>query len=59
MDAGKFFWGVVLTILFLCLLVAFIRSVFRSRGVKYNWLGVLLSFSTIGLAIYLVFFHQL
>jgi hypothetical protein len=45
--------------LFLCFFVAFVRSVFRSRGVKYNWLGVLLSFSTIGLAIYLVFFRQL
>jgi hypothetical protein len=59
MDVGKFLWGVVLAILFLCFLLAFIRSVFRSRGVKYNWLGVLLSFSTVGLAIYLVFFRQL
>lgn len=59
MDIGKSLWGVVLAILFLYFLVAFIRSVFRSRGVKYNWLGVLLSFSTIGLAIYLVFFRQL
>ncbi|MCK1391743.1 hypothetical protein [Bradyrhizobium sp. 1] len=59
MDVGKFFWGVVLAILFLGFFVAFIRSVFRSRGVRYNWVGVLLSFSTVGLAIYLVFFRQL
>lgn len=59
MDVGKFLWGVVLAILFLCFFVAFVRSVVRSQGVKYNWLGVLLSFSTIGLAIYLVFFRQL
>ena len=59
MDLGKFSWGVVLAILFLCFFAAFVRSVFRSRDVKYNWLGVLLSFSTIGLAIYLVFFRQL
>ena len=59
MDVGKFLWGVVLAIVFLCFVGAFIGSVFRSRDVKYNWLGVLLSFSTIGLAIYLVFFRQL
>jgi hypothetical protein len=59
MDVGKFSWGVVLAILFLCFLVAFAGNASRSRDVKYNWLGVLLSFSTIGLAIYLVFFRQL
>ena len=59
MDVGKSLWGVVLATLFLCFLVAFVRSASRSQGVKYNWLGVLLSFSTIGLTIYLVFFRQL
>jgi hypothetical protein len=59
MDVGKSLWGVILAILFVCFLVAFVRSIFRSQGVKYNWFGVLLSFSTIGLAIYLVFFRQL
>ncbi|UWU78108.1 hypothetical protein N2603_06510 [Bradyrhizobium huanghuaihaiense] len=59
MDIGKFLWGLVLAILFLWFLVRFMRNAFHSRGVKYNWLGVLLSFSTVGLAIYLVFFRQL
>ncbi|UVO36073.1 hypothetical protein KUL72_33160 [Bradyrhizobium arachidis] len=59
MDVGKFLWGVVLAILFLCLFGAFIRRASHAHGVKYNWLGVLLSFSTIGLALYLVFFRQL
>jgi hypothetical protein len=59
MDIVKYRWGVVLATLLLGFIVAFFVSVFRSRGVKYNWLGVLLSFSTIGLAIYLVFFRQL
>ena len=59
MDIGKFVWGLVLAILLLFLLVRFMRNAFRARGVKYNWLGVLLSFSTVGLVIYLVFFRQL
>ena len=59
MDVGKFLWGVVLAILFLYFVVRFVRRAFRARGVKYNWLGVLLSFTTVGLAIYLVFFRQL
>ncbi|WP_441260872.1 hypothetical protein AB7008_43635 [Bradyrhizobium sp. 521_C7_N1_3] len=59
MDVGKFLWGVVLAILFLYFLVRFVISAFRTRGVKYNWLGVLLSFTTVGLAIYLIFFRQL
>jgi hypothetical protein len=59
MDVGKSLWGLVLAILFLYFLVAFVRKASRSPGVKYNWVGVLLSFSTIGLAIYLVFFRQL
>ncbi|WP_441233826.1 hypothetical protein [Bradyrhizobium sp. 930_D9_N1_4] len=59
MDAGKSLWGVVLAILFLYCLVAFVGNASRSQGVKYNWFGVVMSFSTIGLAIYLVFFRQL
>ena len=59
MDVGKFLWGLVLAILFLYALVAFVGKASRSPGVKYNWVSVLLSFSTIGLAIYLVFFRQL
>lgn len=59
MDVGKLSWGVVLAILFLCFFSAFIRKAPHAQGVKYNWLGVLLSFSTVGLAIYLVFFRQL
>ncbi|MBR1089518.1 hypothetical protein JQ621_18805 [Bradyrhizobium manausense] len=59
MAVVKSLWGVVLAILFVYFLVAFVGNAFRSQGVKYNWLGVLLSFSTIGVAIYLVFFRQL
>ncbi|MCP3447468.1 hypothetical protein [Bradyrhizobium sp. CCGUVB14] len=59
MDVGKSLWGVVVAIVFLYCVVAFVGNASRSRGVKYNWLSVLLSFSTIGLAIYLVFFRQL
>ncbi|MDN5003764.1 hypothetical protein ACFQZO_23285 [Bradyrhizobium sp. GCM10027634] len=59
MDVRKLLWGIVLAILFLCFLGAFIRRASRAQGVKYNWFGVLLSFSTIGLALYLVFFRQL
>lgn len=59
MDVGKSLWGLVLAILFLYFLIAFVGNASRSPGVKYNWLSVLLSFSTIGLAIYLVFFRQL
>ncbi|MET4121658.1 hypothetical protein ABIB90_007933 [Bradyrhizobium sp. JR4.1] len=59
MDVGKSLWGLVLAILFLYFVVAFLGKASRSAGVKYNWVGVLLSFSTIGLAIYLVFFRQL
>jgi hypothetical protein len=59
MDAGKSLWGLILAILFLYGLVVFVGNASRSQGVKYNWLGVFLSFSTIGLALYLVFFRQL
>jgi hypothetical protein len=59
MDVGKLLWGVVLAILFLYFVRAFIKRARRSGDVKYNWLGVLLSFSTIGLWIYFVFFRQL
>jgi hypothetical protein len=59
MDIGKFLWGVVLAILFLCFVRAFIKRARRSQDVKYNWPVVLLSFSTIGLWIYFVFFRQL
>ncbi|MFK4510428.1 hypothetical protein LPJ38_10815 [Bradyrhizobium daqingense] len=59
MDVGKFLWGVVLAILFLHFAVAFMRKAVRAKEVRYNWPVVLLSFSTIGLGIFLVFFRQL
>ncbi|PSO18920.1 hypothetical protein [Bradyrhizobium sp. MOS003] len=59
MAVGKFLWGVVLAILFLYFLVRFRKSAVRTPGVKYSRLGVVLSFATVGLIIYLVFFRQL
>jgi hypothetical protein len=59
MDVGKFLWGVAVAILFVYLLVRFVIGAVRAQDVRYNWLGVLLSFSTVGLVIYLVFFRQL
>jgi hypothetical protein len=54
----KLFWGVILAGIFLLLIVSFARSVLTSRGIVYNWFGVLLSFATLGLAIYVIFFVQ-
>ena len=54
----KLFWGVILAAIFLSLIVAFVRSVIRQRGIVYNWFGVLLSFLTVGVAIYVIFFVQ-
>ena len=36
-----------------------LRSVVRTRGIKYNWFNVVLSFFAMGLALYLIFFVQL
>ena len=35
-----------------------LRGVVRTRGIKYNWFNVVLSFLTMGLALYLMFFVQ-
>ena len=59
MVVGKFLWGGVLAILFLFALVRFRRNAGQSPGVKYSRVGVLLSFSMVGLIIYLVFFRQI
>ena len=54
----KLFWGVIFAFVFLCFILSFVKGVVRNRGVTYNWLRVALSFLTIGLALYLVFFVQ-
>ena len=35
-----------------------LRGVVRTRGIKYNWFNVVLSFLAMGLALYLMFFVQ-
>jgi hypothetical protein len=55
---GKLLWGVILAGVFLWFFLLFAKSIFTARGVKYNWLGVVIVFGTIGLAIYVVFFVQ-
>ena len=55
----KLFWGAVLTIVFLFFVASFVKSVVRARGIKYNWLGVVVTFLAMGLALYLVFFVQI
>ena len=37
----------------------FAEGVVRTRGIKYNWFNVVLSFFAMGLALYLIFFVQL
>jgi hypothetical protein len=54
----KLAWGVVLAAILLLLVMSFARSVLTSRGIVYNWFGVLVSFAVVGLAIYVVFFVQ-
>jgi hypothetical protein len=58
MQGLKILWGVVLAIVFLHLLVRFKKSAATAQGIKYNWLAVGLSFFTIGLALWLIFFVQ-
>lgn len=54
----KLFWGKVFAVVFFCLVLWFARNAIRARDIKYNWFAVLLSFLTIGVAIYLIFFVQ-
>ena len=55
----KLFWGAVLTIVFQFFVASVVKSVVRARGIKYNWLGVVVTFLAMGLALYLVFFVQI
>jgi hypothetical protein len=54
----KLFWGIVFAGAFLCLFLSFVRRAAKARDVKYNWFAVVLSFSAMGLALYLIFFVQ-
>jgi hypothetical protein len=54
----KLFWGVVFAGGFLLFFFSFLKRAAKTQGVKYNWFAVVLSFSTMGLALYLMFFVQ-
>jgi hypothetical protein len=55
----KLFWGTVFAGVFLCWFFSFLKRAAKAKGVKYNWFAVVLSFSTMGLALYLIFFAQI
>ena len=55
----KVFWGSVFAAVFVLLLFSFLKHALKAKGVKYNWHAVLLSFSGMGLALYLIFFVQM
>ena len=55
----KFCWGFVFAGAFLLFFFSFLKRAVTAQGVKYNWLAVVLSFSTMGLALYLMFFVQM
>jgi hypothetical protein len=55
----KLFWGIVLAGAFLHLFFSFVKRAVKAQGVKYNWFAVVLSFSAMGLALYLIFFVQM
>jgi len=58
MDRGKFAWGILLGLVYLAGIIAFVRSVMRSRDVVYSWFRVAVSFLTVGLALYVIFIVQ-
>jgi hypothetical protein len=53
------FWGIVLAGAFLHLFFSFVKRAVKAQGVQYNWFAVVLSFSAMGLALYLIFFVQI
>ena len=55
----KLFWGVVFAAAFLCFFLSFVKRAVKAQGVKYNWFAVVVSFSAMGLALYLIFFVQM
>ena len=54
----KTFWGAIFAGIFLFFVWLFVKSVIRTRGIKYNWFSVVLSFFAMGLALYVIFFVQ-
>jgi len=59
LHAWKVFWGTVFAVAILLLMLSFLKRAWKAQGVKYNWFAVLLSFSGMALAIYLIFFVQM
>jgi hypothetical protein len=59
-DCWKYHWGLFFAFLYFVGIIAFIRNVWKtwSPDITYNWLGVMVSFLTVGLAIYLIFIVQ-
>jgi hypothetical protein len=55
----KTFWGVIFAGIFLFFVWLFVKSVVATRGIKYNWFSVVLSFAAMGFALYVIFFVQL
>ncbi|MEH2613934.1 hypothetical protein [Bradyrhizobium sp. AZCC 1693] len=54
----KTFWGVIFAGIFLFFVWLFVKSIIRTRGIRYNWFTVLSLFFTMGLALYVIFFVQ-
>jgi hypothetical protein len=54
----KTFWGAIFAVAFLFFVWLFVKGVIRTRGIKYNWFNVVLSFFAMGLALYVIFFIQ-
>jgi len=59
LHSWKLFWGIVFAGAFLLLFSSFVKRAVKAQGVKYNWFAVVLSFSAMGLALYLIFFVQM
>ena len=55
----KLWWGIIFAAAFLHLFFSFVKRAVKAQGVKYNWFAVVLSFSTMGFALYLMFFVQM
>jgi hypothetical protein len=55
----KLFWGIVFAGAFLLFFFSFLKRAVKAPSVKYNWSAVVLSFSTMALALYLMFFVQM
>ena len=54
----KLCWGIFLLSLYLAGIISFVRRAKISQGVVYNRLGVVASFLTVGLALYVIFIVQ-